>query len=303
MIARHFKSGMKIHFTDFWDYSPEHSFYYKLLNKYFNAVLSDKEPDIVFFSVFGEDNKKFAGKHVLIIGEPNDLSQFQYDYCIGHQYELRGKDNCLRWNMFAPRYPYLNVKRRGRFGLWDKSQLLERKFCNFIYSNAGFGKGAVLRQEFCRKLSEYKHVDCPGKVLNNMDPSCITPRQGAWVEGKLEFIRNYKFTIAFENESIAGYTTEKLWQCFYANSIPIYWGNPAVSDEVNSGALINCHEYDCDFDAVIKRVEQIDNDPDLYLHMLRRAPLKRGYRYGYGDLKKFVYKIGREVLKEKESTH
>ena len=152
--------------------------------------------------------------------------------------------------------------------------MFNRRFCNFIYSNNNNGEGALLRQEFCKKLMEYKHVDCPGKILNNMTAEDLVPRSGPWSASKLEFLKKYKFTIAFENSCSNGYTTEKLFQPLRAFSIPIYWGNPLVTREFNPKAFINCNDYDNDFDAIINRIKEIDNNPDLYLAMLRENPMR-----------------------------
>ena len=39
-------------------------------------------------------------------------------------------------------------------------------------------------------------------------------------------------TIAFENSSFPGYTTEKIFEPMLEGSIPIYWGNPRVDEDV-----------------------------------------------------------------------
>ena len=82
------------------------------------------------------------------------------------------------------------------------------KFCLFLYS-----RNFRVRSYFCRQLARYKHVDCPGLSLNN----CLVPGYGPlrsaasgidpWI---LTLRSQYKFTIAFENESADGYLTEKI---------------------------------------------------------------------------------------------
>jgi hypothetical protein len=107
----------------------------------------------------------------------------------------------------------------------------------------------------------YKHVDSGGKVMNNI---------GGRVADKMSFLREYKFTIAFENSSYPGYTTEKLVEALIARTIPIYWGNPLVNHDFNPDCFINCHEFE-DFDEVIDHVKKIDADDDLY-HSYIAAP-------------------------------
>ena len=57
----------------------------------------------------------------------------------------------------------------------------------------------------------YKTVDCLGKVMHNKDDERLGSRDNPnWRELKQQVLREYKFTIAFENASITGYTTEKI---------------------------------------------------------------------------------------------
>lgn len=128
-------------------------------------------------------------------------------------------------------------------------------------------------------MQEYRHVDCPGKVLNNMSYAVAERNNKNWWFDKIRFIGQYKFTIAFENSMLPGYTTEKLFDCFKAGTIPIYWGNPEVTRDVNPKAFINCNDYGNDFDAVIQRVKEIDQDDDCYMKMLRQTPMKEDYDF------------------------
>lgn len=62
-----------------------------------------------------------------------------------------------------------------------------------------------------------------------------------WAQ-KIEVIKNYKFTLAFENSNTKDYVTEKFFQCFDAGSIPgfksklrllilvVYLGAPNIDD-------------------------------------------------------------------------
>ena len=152
-------------------------------------------------------------------------------------------------------------------------ELVNRKFCNFLYYNDQCGEGAKLRCDFFEKLSTYKFIDSPGIVCHNIDIP-IAARDENWVEDKLNFIKNYKFTIAFENSLGSGYVNEKLFHPFMAHSIPIYWGDNSVVKEINPDAFINCNDFDNDFDKVIDKIKELDNDDEQYLHMLLQPKIK-----------------------------
>ena len=76
------------------------------------------------------------------------------------------------------------------------------------------------RDELFEYLSQYKLVDSGGRHKNNI---------GGSIDDKFLFQQQYKFSIAYENSSTPGYTTEKIIQALAAGtSEPIYWGNPEI---------------------------------------------------------------------------
>ena len=130
-------------------------------------------------------------------------------------------------------------------------------FCNFVFRN-GMCKP---RSELFRRLSQYKHIDAPSKHMNNMP---MFPENGDGDSpSKQRFARNYKFTIAYENASHPGYTTEKIYDAMAARSIPIYWGNPLVHLDFNPKSYLNRHDFESD-EAFIQHIIRVDQDDELY---------------------------------------
>ena len=118
------------------------------------------------------------------------------------------------------------------------------------------------REDFFHKLNEYKKVDSGGRYLNNT---------GSPVADKLEFIKGYKFVIAFENSAASGYTTEKLIEPLAVNSVPIYWGNPNVNKDFNSKSFVNAADFKS-LDELVQEIIRLDNDDDAYLSMAQEHP-------------------------------
>ena len=75
--------------------------------------------------------------------------------------------------------------------------------------------------------------------------------------GKIDFLKPYKFNIAFENRSLPGYTTEKIFEPMLARCLPIYWGNPLINEEFNPRSLLNAADYHDD-DALIGKVRELE---------------------------------------------
>jgi alpha(1,3/1,4) fucosyltransferase len=130
---------------------------------------------------------------------------------------------------------------------------LKKKFCGFVVSSPGPRE----RIEFFHKLSRYKKVDSGGRVLNNIGG----PIPGNFT-GKLEFLKSYKFNLAYENAAVEGYTTEKLFEAMKARCVPIYWGNPRINEEFNPRSFLNRADFASD-EALIERIKQIDEDDSL----------------------------------------
>ena len=75
---------------------------------------------------------------------------------------------------------------------------------------------------------------------------------------KLEVLSKYRFSLCFENMPMTGYVTEKLFDCFYAGTIPIYWGAPDINELVPSDAYIDMREFHS-FEDMFDRVQKLSD--------------------------------------------
>lgn len=65
------------------------------------------------------------------------------------------------------------------------------------------------------------------------------------IERKKPVLEKYKFAICFENaKDIPGYITEKIFDCFFAGCIPIYWGANNVTDHIPKKCFIDKRDFD-----------------------------------------------------------
>ena len=246
---------LKIDFSDFWpSFKKTDNFFWNMLSSYYDLELSS-EPDIVFYSYFGNNFKNYKCTRVLFQGENARPNFKECDFSFS--FDLI-PDNPRNYRLPL----YIMYDDLNKLTLPKDPPAIARektKFCAFVVSN----KYSAKRINFFKKLSKYKRVDSGGQLLNNI---------GGPVENKLQFINEYKFTIAFENSSYPGYTTEKIFEPMLVNSIPIYWGNPLINKEFNTESFINCHDFKNEND-VIQRIIEIDNNPDEYLKMLSKPYL------------------------------
>lgn len=254
------KKRIKIAFSDFWggfEYNPTNKLdfdnvFYRILSEKFDLEISNN-PDVLIFSVFGNNHLNYKCKKVFYTGENIRPNFSVCDYSISFDYmnDIRN----IRFPLSAITLYESGIKNDFSKNIdFDLIKKEKSNFCNFIFSN----QNASLRNSLFMELSKYKKVDAGGRVFNNI---------GHLVGDKLKFQSKYKFSIAFENSEYPGYTTEKLVHPKLVNSIPIYWGNPEVGKDWNTKSFINAYDFK-DLNSLIEFIKEIDNDDKLYFDML-----------------------------------
>lgn len=243
-----------------YEVSFKSSVIYDVLIRHYELEISDK-PDYLFSSVYDFKFLDFGRTEDcirILFSQENYKPDFNlYDYVISSFFDFKYQDRYfyLPPNLMFPktRYIYdLSLKKHLNLSnIWKE----KKEFCSYVVSNSAFARQE--RTDIFYKMCEYKKVNSGGRYLNNI---------GEAVENKLLFNKQHKFSIAFENNMY--YTTEKIAEAFAAQTVPIYWGNPAIVKEFNEKAFVNCHKYK-NFDEVVRKVEEIDKNDELYLEMLR----------------------------------
>ncbi len=60
---------------------------------------------------------------------------------------------------------------------------------------------------------------------------------------KAETLGGYQFAVCFENSILKGWITEKIFDCFFAGTVPIYWGAPDIEDYVPADCFIDMRRF------------------------------------------------------------
>ena len=61
---------------------------------------------------------------------------------------------------------------------------------------------------------------------------------------KIKTLSRYRFCICFENmEKINGYVTEKIFDCFFAQCVPVYWGAGNIQDILPKDTYIDYRDF------------------------------------------------------------
>lgn len=262
--------SIKIQICDFWDDAkkPEDNFFFQFLSKYYSIEISEN-PDFIIYSCFGKDFLKYDCTRIYYTPENIRPNFDECDYALTFDHISDPRHHRLPLYILSALdfNPSLDILIRSDI---DYKLLANQKehFCSFVYTN----NRSKLRKRLFDKLSNYKSIASGGSVLKNTNRLDVLDQKYAnqphpWRRSKLEFIKESKFNIAFENESHLGYQSEKIMDAFLANCIPIYWGNPLASDEFNPKAFINAHDFN-DLDQLKDYIIEIDNNEKAYLDML-----------------------------------
>lgn len=275
---------IKLGFVDKWTgFVPEEDYYYKVLARHYEIELSNK-PDYLICSQNGRGHIYYDCVKIVDIGE-NICPDFnEFDYAIGFDH-LEFWDRYLRVPLYAFYQDYQKLAKRRETMPSDEA-LLNRKFCSFVVSNGGYGD--PLRRQFFERLSKYKRVDSGGRWMNNI---------GGPVKDKAEFIRGYKFNIAFENSSSPGYTTEKVMQPLAEHVVPIYWGNPLVERDFRPESMVVV-KNEADVERAIEEIIYLDTHDDAYLAKAKADCLAQPFDYYDQRLEAFLCHIIDQPLAE-----
>lgn len=246
---------VRLGFVDFWPgFVPQQSFFWRTLSQRFQLVLDDA-PQFLFYSCFGRQHQQSRAVRIFFSGENQRPDFTTCDYALTSDWLDHPRH--YRLPLYVLEGPATRLIKPADF---DAAAQLRRKtrFCNFVYSNPR----CRARNRFYRRLSHYRPIDSGGRLDNNLGYVCSA-------EQKTALLCSSKFTIAFENSSYPGYTTEKIVHAMLACSLPIYWGNPLVARDFNPRSFLNAHDFPSQT-ALLRRVQEIDQHDELYLDYLRQ---------------------------------
>ena len=263
-------------FSDFWDgFNPKgDNIFDKVLGKYYDITYTNENPDVLFFSVGGNEHKKY-NNCIKILFTPENFYSHKYiplDHVLGDQNLFKYADYSITsFDIDDPRNFRLPCYIR-RYGFDIKNVIEDRTVSKKTKKVLYLQRNCVqFRDNFVRKLQNYIQVDCLGSCIRNNNTA---------VGDKIEFMKEYKFVMGFENSSHSGYNTEKLVDGFISKTIPLYWGDTNVHTDYNKKSFINLHDFNTEEELI-----EVDQNDDLYESILSEQPI---INYSLFDEEKFI---------------
>lgn len=255
---------IKIGFTDTYDNCI--GFFTDILSRQYQIIRDDSDPDYLIFgdSNFGKTHNSItAKKKIFFTGENVRPNYSECHHAITFDHENSPKHYRLplyvleMWAINRDNNPHdiydFNFLVKKKIDLekeWDRKVRL----ISYIQSNPW----QPVRTRFVEQLIKDGLCASAGPHMNTT--GYVIPRDRAL---KMQFFSEGKFGIAMENGSHPGYVTEKLIDCYYANTVPIYWGDKSVSRDFNPKSMFYVNDM-----TDIDEIRAIGNDKNRYLDML-----------------------------------
>lgn len=237
----------------------------------FNLIWDSESPDILFASEHIYTSRAYFEKFralyyqskikVMLAFEAEKPDWNLFDYAVGFDNKYQDPNRFIRLSSPLDMFHKFISKRENEITSVEKAkeELKKKKsFCNFLYSNPN---AHPMRDKLFFEISKYKKVDSLGKHLNNVEQmgTGFVNHAGECVQLKSP----YKFSIASENAVYCGYTSEKIFTSLEAHTVPIYFGNPDVCEDVNPEAFINANDFES-LESLMTYIKKVDENDDLW---------------------------------------
>lgn len=213
-----------------------------------NSVVQDNEP------LFLLDKNKL----VYLLWEPWELPSSYYNHFSKvYTWDDRLVDNVKFFKFY---YPHLMPMRK------ELPDFREKRFCTMVVGHWTQNRESILRF-FETKPSE--DFDLYGRWYK------ASPLYRGSIQGyhcganKINVLKQYKFCICFENSSFPGYISEKIFGCFAAGCVPVYWGAPNVALYIPKGCYVNYNDFSSDEELYSYLKNMTADQHEQYLNNIR----------------------------------
>jgi hypothetical protein len=147
---------------------------------------------------------------------------------------------------------YLRIKPE-KITMWK-----DKKFC-LVINKSNLNEDIYKFSELLKTIGQVDNISYYNDLIQNK--SCYYSIE------LLNVFNQYKFILCFENSYQDGYITEKIFNCFFARTIPIYRGASNVNTFFNEESFINANYINKEDDIIcfINKIKNISENKDLYL--------------------------------------
>lgn len=175
-------------------------------------------------------------KLVLFVWEPGILPLELYDaYSKVYTWDDTLVDEIKFFRFY---YPYMMPYKENLVPFENK------KLCAMVVGNWTLPR---LNMLYFFEMNHSEKLDCYGRCPPELKNISMykgqIPGQHSGEE-KISILQYYRFCICFENTiGLQGYITEKIFSCFAAGCIPIYWGSENIEHYIPKSCFIDYRDF------------------------------------------------------------
>ena len=259
------------------DYKPENDWFVKFIKHNITSISTKFN----FYGVYGKGRfvrKTIEGKKIFFSPENLDKKFMKWnilfgDYCLpyvdlGMGFGDIKKDNYLRFPLwilylFSPEANKKDVE--STIDKINNTRYQKLKICALI---AGHDKHGT-RKMLLDGIKDVIPVDCAGKWENNTEDLW-----NKYNNDKIEYLKQFKFNICPENINTKNYVSEKLFEAFVADTIPIYYGsdNDPEPGLINKDAVVFWYKNSSN-DKARKLIKELCVDDNAYSDFIKQKKI------------------------------
>lgn len=124
-----------------------------------------------------------------------------------------------------------------------------KKFISCICSNKSSNLANSLYAERLKAIDflsrQPEGIDLFGMRWETSNVMAVRSSFNGPCDRKKDVQQQYKFSIAYENVTgLSGYITEKIFDCFAAGTVPVYYGAPNITDYIPSSCFVDLRNFE-----------------------------------------------------------
>ena len=278
---------IKNYFIDHWGYfnmiNIDQFIDYFLIDEYdYTFVSNDNICDISIWNEQLEDNSNLVYNKINMIISVENLNKWNwflhynkynnYDddkiniYLYNHISKIVKTDNYIAIPLI---HFYINYYKKKENLLQYQLNLTKyelKKFCLCINKSN-------MNQEISQYVNILQTIDNVDNIniYNDIikDKSCYHSIE------LLNIFNKYKFILAFENSYDDGYITEKIFNCFFSKTIPIYKGSNIIKSFINESSFIDINNNN--IEDIIELIKLLNNNEELYNNYINSQKISINY--------------------------
>jgi len=182
---------------------------------------------IIDNTIIIDDNRK----KLLFLSEPLGIRPYAFELLTNQDFTSKFDLIGTCHTRFCDNKKIVKVNPSVAVAVDDSFYTKKTRIASMIFSNKTYSYGHKIRFFIAKQMENVEGISKYGEMFNNK------------IDIKTDGLAKYRFHFAIENCSEPGYYTEKINDCFYSGTIPIYYGDPEIGKVYNTDGIIFLNDF------------------------------------------------------------